>query len=142
LSGTPFAVLCACASLLGPLAGGLGLGFTGPAIDTMRNSVLAPDGTRIAIGPESNLHVFNSTTASSLFGAALTLGALVGTLSGGPVAEATGRRLALLITSPLSVGAYLAIALGRSPYLLIAARLVAGFSLGICAFVSPVYMSE
>ncbi|KAF4706851.1 hypothetical protein FOZ63_032446 [Perkinsus olseni] len=142
ISGDSFAVFCACASMLGPLTVGLGLGFTGSTIDTMRNSVLAPDGTRIDIGPESNLHVFNSTTASSLFGAALTLGALVGTLSGGPVAEATGRRLALLITSPLSVGAYLAIALGHSPYLLVAARLVAGFSMGICSFVSSVYISE
>ncbi|KAF4657197.1 hypothetical protein FOL46_007510 [Perkinsus olseni] len=103
-SGTSFAVLCACASLLGPLAGGLGQGFTGPTIDTMRNSVLAPDGTRIDIGPESNLYVFTSTATSSFFGAALTLGALVGTLSGGPVAEATGRRLALLITSPSVLG--------------------------------------
>ncbi|KAF4693447.1 hypothetical protein FOZ60_010865 [Perkinsus olseni] len=141
-SGTSFAVLCACASLLGPLAGGLGQGFTGPTIDTMRNSVLAPDGTRIDIGPESNLYVFTSTATSSFFGAALTLGALIGALSGGPVAEATGRRLALLITSPLSVGAYLAMALGHSPYLLIAARLVAGLSLGICTFVTPVYVSE
>ncbi|KAF4672636.1 hypothetical protein FOL47_000266 [Perkinsus chesapeaki] len=142
LSGDAFAVFCACASLLGPLTVGLGLGFTGSTIDTMRNSVLAPDGSHIDIGSESNLYVLKSTTASSLFSAALTLGALIGTLSGGPVAEATGRRLALLIAAPLSVLAYLGIALGHSPYLLVVARLVAGFSMGICSFVSSVYISE
>ncbi|KAF4672635.1 hypothetical protein FOL47_000265 [Perkinsus chesapeaki] len=141
-TGTLFAVICACSAMLGPLSGGVSIGFTGSTIDTMRNSVLAPDGSHIDIGSESNLYVLKSTTASSLFSAALTLGALIGTLSGGPVAEATGRRLALLIAAPLSVLGYLGIGFGSSPYLLIASRFVNGLSLGLCAFVTPVYMRE
>mmetsp|Transcript_777 Transcript_777/g.636 ORF Transcript_777/g.636 Transcript_777/m.636 type:complete len:96 (+) Transcript_777:3-290(+) len=46
------------------------------------------------------------------------------------------------LAAPLSILAYLGIALGHSPYLLIVARLVAGFSMGICSFVSSVYISE
>ncbi|EER07555.1 hexose transporter, putative [Perkinsus marinus ATCC 50983] len=79
---------------------------------------------------------------ASFFSAALSLGALVGTLSSGPIAEFTGRRLALLIAAPLEMAAYLMIALGSSPILLIIARIIAGLSMGICSFVCSVYIGE
>ncbi|KAF4693449.1 hypothetical protein FOZ60_010867 [Perkinsus olseni] len=122
---------------------GIGLGFTGPTIDTMRNTVEDTDGEgTIDIGSNSDLFVFSSTTISSLFSAALVLGAFIGSLMGGPLGELTGRRLALLIASPMSSIAYLAIALSSSPAVLIIARFVAGLSLGLASFVAPVYIGE
>ncbi|EER02597.1 hexose transporter, putative [Perkinsus marinus ATCC 50983] len=136
------ALLAVTAVLPAPLLVGLCCGFTAPVIDTMQNTVATPDGEHIEIGVNSDLFVFDSTMVASFFSAALTLGALIGTLSGGPIAERTGRRVALLIAGPLNVAAFLIIALCKNIPALIIARLIAGFSMGICSFICSVYISE
>ncbi|KAF4693443.1 hypothetical protein FOZ60_010861 [Perkinsus olseni] len=136
------ALLAVAAVLPAPLCVGLCCGFTAPMIDTMQNTVTSPEGEHIEIGAGSDLFVFSSMMASSFFSAALTLGALIGTLSGGPIAERTGRRIALIIAGPLNVVAFLIIALCKNVAALIIARLIAGFSMGICSFVCSVYISE
>ncbi|EER17050.1 hypothetical protein Pmar_PMAR004243, partial [Perkinsus marinus ATCC 50983] len=80
----------------------MAFGFTGPAIDTMRNSMEAPDGRHIDIGSNTNLHVFASSTESAFFSAAVTFGAVIGSLVGGPTTELLGRRMAFLLAAPTS----------------------------------------
>ncbi|KAF4672638.1 hypothetical protein FOL47_000268 [Perkinsus chesapeaki] len=142
-----YAFISVAACLFAPMSMGIGLGFTGPTIDTMRNTVKDTEGgdgsnAFIDIGTNSNLFVFSSTTISTLFSGALVLGAFVGSLIGGPLGEFTGRRIALLIAAPISVIAYLTIALSSSPALLISSRFVAGLALGLSSFIAPVYIGE
>ncbi|KAF4672634.1 hypothetical protein FOL47_000264 [Perkinsus chesapeaki] len=135
-------ILAVLAVLPAPLTVGLSTGFTAPTIDTMRNTVLDPNGKHIDIGSQSSYYVFDDPMEASFFSAALSLGALAGTLSSGPITEFTGRRLALLIAAPLEMAPYLMIALGSSPVLLIIARIIAGVSMGVCSFVCSVYIGE
>ncbi|EER01739.1 D-xylose-proton symporter, putative [Perkinsus marinus ATCC 50983] len=137
------AVLACFACLLAPVIAGVGLGFTSPTIDTMSNSVISPKtGQRIPIGSNSNLYVFHSSAISSFFSAVFTLGALVGALAGGPIAEPFGRRYALMVSSPISALSYLVIALANNAALLVVFRFIAGFGMGIGSFVTGVYISE
>lgn len=137
------AILSVSACLLAPMSMGIGIGFTGPTIDTMRNTVEDTSGGGIIeIGLNSDLFVFSSSTTSSLFSAALVFGAFIGSLLGGPLGDLTGRRLALVIASPVSSLSYLVIALSSIPAVLISSRFVAGLSLGLASFVAPVYIGE
>ncbi|EER07554.1 hexose transporter, putative [Perkinsus marinus ATCC 50983] len=136
------ALLAVAAVLPAPLLVGLCCGFTAPAIDTMQNTVASPSGEHIRIGVHSDLYVFESPMTASFFSAALTLGALIASLTGGPISERTGRRLALLIAGPLNVISFLIIALCKNVAALIIARLIGGWSMGICSFVCSVYISE
>ncbi|KAF4656923.1 hypothetical protein FOZ61_006600 [Perkinsus olseni] len=136
------ALLAVAAVLPAPLLVGLCCGFTAPMIDTMQNTVVSPEGEHIELGAHSDLYVFSSTMTASFFSAALTLGALIASLSGGPISERTGRRLALLIAGPLNVISFLIIALCKNVAALIIARLIGGWSMGICSFVCSVYISE
>ncbi|KAF4672637.1 hypothetical protein FOL47_000267 [Perkinsus chesapeaki] len=135
------AVMCVVGSLLASILAGIGLGFTSPTIDTMRNTVTTPDGTPLIVPDNSGLCVFEELSAS-IFSASLTVGALVGALMAGPLADSIGRRLALAINSPLGVAAYLSIGLSSNVYLLIAARFIAGLPVGIGPSVVSVYISE
>ncbi|KAF4711431.1 hypothetical protein FOZ62_007855, partial [Perkinsus olseni] len=121
------AVLSCFACLLAPIIAGVGLGFTSPTIDTMSNTVISPTtGEHIPIGSSSTLYVFHSSAISSFFSAVFTLGALVGSLAGGPIAEPIGRRYAMMISSPISTISYLIIALANSAALLVVFRFIAG----------------
>ncbi|KAF4698761.1 hypothetical protein FOZ63_023925, partial [Perkinsus olseni] len=92
-----------------------------PTIDTMRNTVLTTRGQPVDIGLDSELYVFKDQDfVASAFSAALTAGACLGALIAGPVADQIGRRLALMLNSPLGIMAYLTIGLSSNVYLLIA----------------------
>ncbi|KAF4656919.1 hypothetical protein FOZ61_006596 [Perkinsus olseni] len=137
------AIVCVIGSLLAPFVAGIGLGFTSPTIDTMRNTVLTTRGQRVDIGLDSNLYVFKDQDfVASAFSAALTAGACLGALIAGPVADQIGRRLALMLNSPLGIVAYLTIGLSSNVYLLIAGRFIAGLPVGMGPSVASVYISE
>ncbi|EER01737.1 Arabinose-proton symporter, putative [Perkinsus marinus ATCC 50983] len=112
----------------------------------MRNTVMTPTGLPVDIGTDdaaAGLYVFkDQEILISAFSAALTAGALLGALIAGPLADQIGRRLALMLNSPLGVVAYLIIGLSSDVYLLITARFMAGLPVGIGPSVASVYISE
>ncbi|EER06837.1 hexose transporter, putative [Perkinsus marinus ATCC 50983] len=136
------AVLSVAASLLGSLLFGLCLGFSGPAIDTMKNDVTTPDGTLIEIGEGSSFFVFRTATEASLFGSMLNIGAMVGALGGGPLNEKIGRRWSLIGVSPLFALPWLWVALATTAWQLIVARVIMGIALGMSSFTVPTYIGE
>lgn len=102
----------------------------------------APDGRHIDIGSNTNLHVFSSSTESAFFSAAVTFGAVIGSLVGGPTTELLGRRMAFLLAAPTSACGYVIVGVGKAPWLLVLGRALEGISIGICSFNGAVYIQE
>jgi sugar porter (SP) family MFS transporter len=72
----------------------------------------------------------------------VTLGALIGSLLGGYLADSHGRRRAVLIAGVLFVAGALLQALAPDVTLLVAGRLVVGFGVGVAAVAAPLYGAE
>jgi sugar porter (SP) family MFS transporter len=74
--------------------------------------------------------------------ASLLLGALVGALAGGPLADRLGRRRTLIAAGLLYVGGGLASAAAQAVWQLVGARLVLGLAVGSASFIAPMFISE
>jgi len=86
---------------------------------------------------------FNLTTvAEEIVVSGVLLGATIGAIVGGRMADGLGRRRVLLITAAVfGVGA-VASALAPSPPILIVSRIVLGVAIGLSSTTVPVYLSE
>lgn len=73
---------------------------------------------------------------------AVPFGALFGSLIAGRIAESLGRRASLLLAGALFVVGALIAAAAPETFVLILARLVLGFAIGLAAIVAPLYISE
>ncbi len=82
-----------------------------------------------------------SVFPTELVVAVVLLGAAVGALSGGRIADWLGRRLTLLITSIIFIAGAIICALAGSLQMLVAGRLIVGLGIGLSSVV-PVYISE
>lgn len=133
------AVLSTLAVGIAPLIFGMSLGFTGPAIDVMQNTVEV-DGVHLQ-APD-HLVVFSSKDEGSLFGAIVNIGALLGALLGGPLSERLGRKGAMLVQAPIYALSWLLTGAVSSYATLIAARFVLGIGVGICTASVPTYIGE
>ena len=72
----------------------------------------------------------------------VTLGALVGSLAGGEIADRLGRRKALLVAAALFAAGAAIEALAPSVTILVAGRLIVGFGVGVAAVAAPLYAAE
>lgn len=72
----------------------------------------------------------------------VTLGALIGSLAGGWLADHYGRRRAVLIAGVLFIAGALLQALAPHVAVLVLGRLVVGFGVGVAAVAAPLYGSE
>ncbi|HEY6632980.1 MAG TPA: sugar porter family MFS transporter [Rhizobiaceae bacterium] len=72
----------------------------------------------------------------------VTLGALVGSLGGGYLADRNGRRQAVLIAGVLFILGALLQALAPDLWVLVLGRLVVGFGVGVAAVAAPLYSAE
>jgi len=135
-------VLAALAVTPASMLVGLSLGFTGAGLDVMRNSV--KDGHRkVSLPVGSSLWVFSGEKSiSALFSGLFCLGAVLGSFLAYPVADRYGRKIALLMTSPLFATGYLTIGLARAPWLLILARVFTGIGTGAASVAVPTYIGE
>jgi MFS transporter, SP family, galactose:H+ symporter len=86
---------------------------------------------------------FNLTTiAEEIVVSGVLLGATIGAIIGGRMADRFGRRRVLLVTATIfGVGA-LASALAPTPEILIASRILLGIAIGLSSTTVPVYLSE
>ncbi|MBA4788156.1 MAG: sugar porter family MFS transporter [Rhizobiales bacterium] len=73
---------------------------------------------------------------------AVPFGALFGSIIAGRIAESLGRRASLLFAGGLFVVGALIAAAAPDTLVLILARLVLGFAIGVAAIVAPLYISE
>lgn len=70
------------------------------------------------------------------------IGALLGAMGGGALADRYGRRRVIVATAALFVAGSIATALSPSVAWLIAGRIVVGAAIGVASFTAPLYISE
>jgi len=72
----------------------------------------------------------------------VTLGAMVGALAAGAVADRVGRRRTILLAGVLFVAGSLIEALAPDAYVLVLGRVVIGFGVGVASVAAPLYAAE
>jgi MFS transporter, SP family, galactose:H+ symporter len=70
------------------------------------------------------------------------IGALIGAMTGGILADRFGRRRVIITTAALFVGGAIVTALSPTFTLLIAGRIIVGAAIGVASFTTPLYISE
>ncbi|GAB4835873.1 hypothetical protein Ancab_000791 [Ancistrocladus abbreviatus] len=121
---TAVLVLSASVAVLGSLNYGLSVGYSSPVQSEIMN--------------ELGL----STAEYSLFGSLLTVGGLVGAIVSGKLSDYLGRRGTLGLTSIFYIIGWLSIAVSQAAWSLDFGRLFLGFSVGLIAYVVPIYVAE
>ncbi|KNA18793.1 hypothetical protein SOVF_067430 [Spinacia oleracea] len=111
-------------AVCGSFACGLGGGYSSPC-----QSAIIKD-----------LHL--STADYSLFGSLLMAGGLLGALVCGKLTDSMGRRGSMGLSSILCLAGWLSIAYSQDVRSLYIGRLATGFSTGLVAFATPVYITE
>ncbi|XP_077001633.1 solute carrier family 2, facilitated glucose transporter member 8 isoform X2 [Tamandua tetradactyla] len=120
--------LAAFAAALGPLSFGFALGYSSPAIPSLRR----------ASSPALRL----DDAAASWFGAVVTLGAAAGGVLGGWLVDRAGRKLSLLLCTAPFVAGFAVITAAQKLWMLLGGRFLTGLACGIASLVAPVYISE
>ncbi|XP_049932093.1 sugar transporter ERD6-like 7 [Nymphaea colorata] len=83
-----------------------------------------------------------TTSQYSVFGSLLTVGAMIGALGTGPLADYVGRKWTMRISSGVCVAGWISIMLSQHAWSLDVGRFCTGVGIGIFSYVVPVYMAE
>ncbi|XP_065882116.1 sugar transporter ERD6-like 6 [Euphorbia lathyris] len=117
-------VACVLIVALGPIQFGFTSGYSSP--------------TQTAITEDLGL----SVPEYSLFGSLSNVGAMVGAIASGQIAEYIGRKGSLMIAAIPNIIGWLAISFARDTSFLYMGRLLEGFGVGIISYTVPVYIAE
>nr|XP_028570613.1 solute carrier family 2, facilitated glucose transporter member 8 isoform X3 [Podarcis muralis] len=120
--------LATFAAVLGPLSFGFVLGYSSPAIPSLKK----------VSNPELRLEDIQA----SWFGSVVTLGAAAGGILGGYVVDKFGRKLTLMLCAIPFVFGFTIIISAQNVWMLYVGRLLNGLASGVTSLVVPVYISE
>ncbi|XP_012278618.1 facilitated trehalose transporter Tret1 [Orussus abietinus] len=121
-------VLAAFSVSLGSMVVGFSLGYTSPALVSMRDRSI------------TSFEITEQT--GSWVGGIMPLSALFGGIAGGPSIEYFGRRNTILATAFPFITAWLLIAMAQNIEMLLIGRALSGFCVGIASLSLPVYLGE
>ncbi|XP_019419221.1 PREDICTED: sugar transporter ERD6-like 5 isoform X1 [Lupinus angustifolius] len=120
----PILILSTLVSVFGSYVFGSAVGYSSPV--------------QSEIMDELNLGV----AEYSLFGSILTIGAMIGAIVSGRIADYAGRRVAMGIAEVFCIFGWLAIAFSKVAWWLYVGRVLVGCGMGILSYVVPVYVAE
>ncbi|XP_042336410.1 solute carrier family 2, facilitated glucose transporter member 8 [Sceloporus undulatus] len=120
--------LATFAAVLGPLSFGFVLGYSSPAIPSLKRGN----------NPELRLE----DSQASWFGSVVTLGAAAGGILGGYIVDKLGRKLSLMFCAVPYVFGFAIIISAQNVWMLYLGRLLSGLASGVTSLVVPVYISE
>ncbi|XP_010539903.1 PREDICTED: sugar transporter ERD6-like 6 [Tarenaya hassleriana] len=115
---------CVLIVALGPIQFGFTCGYSSP--------------TQAAITKDLGLTV----SEFSVFGSLSNVGAMVGAIASGQIAEYIGRKGSLMIAAIPNILGWLSISFARDTSFLYMGRLLEGFGVGIISYTVPVYIAE
>ncbi|KAK9502080.1 hypothetical protein O3M35_012682 [Rhynocoris fuscipes] len=119
--------LITLAATMAAFAGGNVIGWSAPALPYLE-------------APDSPLPV--TSHESSWIGSLLAIGAFIGALPAGPVADYFGRKITVIsLAAPILIS-WIMIYFASSVYIIYIARLIGGFGIGAICTTVPMYVSE
>ncbi|EOY11282.1 hypothetical protein QUC31_009562 [Theobroma cacao] len=83
-----------------------------------------------------------SVAQYSLFGSILTIGAMIGAVMSGRIADYIGRKCTMGFSEVFCIVGWLAILFSKAAWWLDLGRLLVGYGMGLLSFVVPVYIAE
>ncbi|BBM96970.1 MFS transporter, SP family, ERD6-like sugar transporter [Marchantia polymorpha subsp. ruderalis] len=124
-TGSPdFAVACTLLVALGPISFGFSLGYSSPTQQEIINTL--------------NLTI----SQFSMFGSLVNLGAMVGAIVSGKIADYVGRKGALVVASVPHLAGWIITVFCEDVTSLYVGRVLVGFGVGIISFAVPIYIAE
>lgn len=113
-----------CVSVCGSFEFGSCVGYSAPAQSAIREDL-------------------NLTLAQySMFGSIVTIGAMIGAITSGRIADSIGRKGAMRMSAAFCIAGWLAVYLSMGALLLDMGRFLTGYGIGIFSFVVPVFIAE